>query len=491
MFTTILKTIVEPEKRKTGTINLLITFLYLSIHAFVAFHHEHWMDEAQAWIIASNLSIKEIFAILCTEGHPCLWFLFLVPFARFGFSYRYFSLISLLIMGIGSFMFLQKSPFSLVVKIGVHLSSVFLFYNQVVCRSYSLIALLIILLASYYRDRESHPLFYGFLIVLLFQSHVLVYGLGIGLVAVLILDYCHSKKRKILIGSFVSIVGLILSIAQIFPRAGYASGIDTSAGGIFSKINFTNIMNGLRYFAYTSWGWTSQSTWLFPYLILVGLIAAIFLFTTINKNWKQQLPVIIVAICSIGLFFGVVILVYTPHAQMASILMMIVLLIMWVLYENDTHLNLRLTVVLFLAVSSFLTFIPAQSSMRSDIYGKYSYSKDAAESLGSRLKAGDTVLIENSTCSSAVYAYLASETKDVFFYDLNNETEYVFHRMGIEYRQIGRNDLEESIRKHTKNGGSVYLLLNSEVEDDRLILIYTNQNEKQRWNESYYIYEVI
>ena len=51
--------------------------------------HEPWFDEAQSWAIARSGTIKEIlFEIPHYEGHPPLWHLILVPFAKLGAPYE-------------------------------------------------------------------------------------------------------------------------------------------------------------------------------------------------------------------------------------------------------------------------------------------------------------------------------------------------------------------------------------------------------------------
>ena len=57
--------------------------------ALYRFFHEPWFDEAQAWAIARSGSLKEIlFEIPHYEGHPPLWDLILLPFAKLGAPYE-------------------------------------------------------------------------------------------------------------------------------------------------------------------------------------------------------------------------------------------------------------------------------------------------------------------------------------------------------------------------------------------------------------------
>ena len=95
----------------------LLLVLYVSLHLFLILHHEAFRDEAQAWTIAKNTTLSELFADLSIEGHPCLWFLIIRPFAKLGMSYRYFGMISLVFMGISAALFLYLAPFGDALKI--------------------------------------------------------------------------------------------------------------------------------------------------------------------------------------------------------------------------------------------------------------------------------------------------------------------------------------------------------------------------------------
>ena len=68
--------------------------LIIVFNVLLALRHESWRDEAQAWLMAKNLSFTELFKELSYEGHPCLWFLVLMPFAKLGLPYMTVKLVS-------------------------------------------------------------------------------------------------------------------------------------------------------------------------------------------------------------------------------------------------------------------------------------------------------------------------------------------------------------------------------------------------------------
>lgn len=67
--------------------NCLALASYLLLNGVLLWCYDPWRDVAQAWLIARDLSVPELFAQLRYEGHPCLWYLLLMPFAKLGFPY--------------------------------------------------------------------------------------------------------------------------------------------------------------------------------------------------------------------------------------------------------------------------------------------------------------------------------------------------------------------------------------------------------------------
>ncbi len=54
----------------------------------LAWRHEPWADEAQAWLIAKDSSVLNLFLNqLRYESTPGLWHLLLMPFAKLGAPY--------------------------------------------------------------------------------------------------------------------------------------------------------------------------------------------------------------------------------------------------------------------------------------------------------------------------------------------------------------------------------------------------------------------
>ena len=89
--TNLIKNYIKENKK-----DLIIILIYAIITFIVTiFFHEKWRDEAQAWLLARDLNPIELFKQMKYEGHPPLWHLILMPFAKLGFPYMTINIILL------------------------------------------------------------------------------------------------------------------------------------------------------------------------------------------------------------------------------------------------------------------------------------------------------------------------------------------------------------------------------------------------------------
>lgn len=91
------------EKTKKRFWPILLLAIYLAVNMALILHHENWRDEAQAWQIAGLLDLKGLFAQLKYEGHPCLWYLILMPFAKLHAPFGIMNDISLVLMAVAAY----------------------------------------------------------------------------------------------------------------------------------------------------------------------------------------------------------------------------------------------------------------------------------------------------------------------------------------------------------------------------------------------------
>ena len=120
--------------------DIIIILIYATITFIITFiFHEKWRDEAQAWLISRDLNIFQIIKQMSYEGHPPVWHIILLPFAKLGFPYITESFISWIIMVITACIVFFKLPFKKEIKILVLLTFPFLYLYPTISRSYCLI----------------------------------------------------------------------------------------------------------------------------------------------------------------------------------------------------------------------------------------------------------------------------------------------------------------------------------------------------------------
>ena len=62
-----------------------LILVYLFLTSITAFNHELWRDEADVWLFARDTNFTGFFEYLSNSGHPGLWHLLLLPFAKLNF----------------------------------------------------------------------------------------------------------------------------------------------------------------------------------------------------------------------------------------------------------------------------------------------------------------------------------------------------------------------------------------------------------------------
>ena len=117
--------------------------LYVIMHMLMSLVHEPWFDEALSWLIARDSSIYEIlFVTPHYEGHPALWHLILVPFAKLGAPYELsLSIVSLVFSGLAMALFIYKATFKRIIRLILPFSYYLFYQYGVISRPYCMMML--------------------------------------------------------------------------------------------------------------------------------------------------------------------------------------------------------------------------------------------------------------------------------------------------------------------------------------------------------------
>jgi len=150
------------KKYGFGRVEAAVLALYAVVLAVAIPFHEPWADEAQAWVLARDSSLWEIFRYrLHYEGTPALWHFLLrallVAHVRWGAVGWVCGVIAVA----GVAVWLRWSPFPMVVRVLLPFTFFVLYQYGVVARSYVLFPLLLFGLCAAYCARPRQVVWFA------------------------------------------------------------------------------------------------------------------------------------------------------------------------------------------------------------------------------------------------------------------------------------------------------------------------------------------
>ena len=181
----------------TNKFNLVLLLIWLFVVIFISSYHELWRDETQAWCIVRDCSLIDIYNRIRLEGHPVLWYLILLPFAKTGISVISMQVICVFLVFTAVVYFLFKSPVNNFIKTAVVLSSGMIYFLPVIARNYSLIPVLLFILADLYNRRNKNPFQYSVILILLSNTHILMLGFCFILFLLFVFEQIKELKKEI------------------------------------------------------------------------------------------------------------------------------------------------------------------------------------------------------------------------------------------------------------------------------------------------------
>lgn len=220
----------------------LITFIYAVLTLICVLNHEIFNDEVQVWQLAKYLNPPELIQRLHNEGHPFVFYAAVMPFAKIFSNVIFLQLISWTASFSAVFLLLKYSPFKMYTKFAIILSSGFLYFFPVVARSYSILPVLVFLSAMLYLKQKKYPVLYAFILFLIANTHIIMFGFVFILFLLFIKDIISEKRYKnnysSIAASFIIFIGLCLVILQLY---------DTTSSNSFISFHFDKLaVNSLK-----------------------------------------------------------------------------------------------------------------------------------------------------------------------------------------------------------------------------------------------------
>ena len=472
---------LKSEKfNKIFNTSLLLVFVVLTFLTMI--NHELWRDEAQAWLVVRDLNPLGIIDHVKTEGHPLLWYAVLFPFAKLHFPVFSMQVVSFLLSVCGACVFLFCSPFNKFTKTAVIFSSGFLYWYSVISRSYSLIPPLIFLLAVFYRVRLKHPYIYTSLLILLSNTHVLMFGFCAAAALCFAFELLSCKEKTIppLILLCINFFCVITYLAAGRSENELVQSYSEIATGDLSLYK-TALSLFINIFANIS------------FLMLACLVvAAVVLFVRIFKSDKKVFWLVFT-----GIAFQILVYryIWSTSPEKAFLTLLILLFGYWAAESLKNVLTKnKFLFEIILAFVFLMTWHVSFDVVKNDIQYNYSGSKDAAKYIKNNL-ARDAVLVSSYNVTTAgISAYLPDEK----FYFPQEKNFYTFSKWnkGIMTPYIDYSDFEKlpQVFKNKK----LYFVFSYITSPDELASVlpknlkkvYESPSDTLLASEKFYIYEL-
>ena len=457
---------------KKNKVNLVVMLCYSIITFIILLFHESWRDEAQAWLIARDLNIIDIFRQMKYEGHPVIWYLILAPFAKLGLPYIFVKIVSWLICNIAVWLILKKAPFNLILKILFIFSMPMIYLYPSISRSYCLIPLAITIVAIYFGQRHEKPIQYILSILFLANTHVIMYGMvGILLLLFYIEELIQNRKtnskeqkKKVYISLIVIIVGLILTLIPILISMTTNTDVSltSNTASIFedTKLKMENAYKEIMT------GCFGENELI---LKIVAIALIILLCYEIRYHFKNSL----IIICTEGLQFLIYTYVYMGSEQRVSTLIFLMMFIFWVQSnnkinkDNTSKIEKKLTNIAeyILVFVLIINIANGMDAVNKEIKTTYSSSYETAEWIKSNLEDDSIFICTSMPLSSAIIPYInkdvfwSPQTLDYFSFTSWDEN----YRTGYSLR-----DLQKRVKDNFEVDKNLYLIYTYDFNEETM-----------------------
>ena len=333
---------------------VLAFIIYAVAHLIMAIFHEPWYDEAVAWQIARCASVRDIlFELPHYEGHPPLWHLILLPFAKLGAPYELsLTLVSLIFAGAAVGLIIWKSPFPRIIRLLLPFTYFFFYQYGVISRPYCVMMLAFMLLAMTYHGRNEKPGRYTLCLALLCLTSA--YGIVIagGLAIVWIWEIWNlqnlgkffrtfSRDKRISWLAGLLVLALLL-IVEIMPRGDtYATSSITSnedSKQYFSSIMYTLLALPADVCLTSLYSYTLLQETRFPIAALISTCILGSMLWGIAIIWGKEKKILSTLVVPYILYAVFAAMMYMYHHHM-GVGLLIALFWIWVSLNNDSTVD--------------------------------------------------------------------------------------------------------------------------------------------------------
>lgn len=405
---------------------LLLT-CYLVCVILLALIHEPWIDELHAWVMARDMSAREIWGAMKVEGHFCLWHLILMPFAKAKLNVFCLQIISILFTVIAAWLFVFKTDFSYGAKVAVLLSFPMIYYFPVISRCYALVPPILMGIALTYKRLNNNKYLFAILVGFLAHTHLYMEGMVLALFLVYIYKMIipKYKENRLRVTDFGPLVLIVLFVLLAFVQVArnplvpvyiqLGDNIVVPSGNKGLSITVSNIFKGYSILPYDLFepGLTEILAYTLAFLPMLILSLIIFYnFSIIGR---------FITIVSIGWQLLLSLVVYFIGHQRIYLPFFIIITIIMMMDNRGKKINTAIICLCILAsISGYLRHI------RNDVLMTYSSIKPLAEAIEENVPENKHVYSIEFSCD-AISAYLNNSNSIIVPMPLDNIKDSSFY----------------------------------------------------------------
>ena len=447
------KSIMKKKKKNKIVINnktwLIISIIYfVFIVSYALLFHESWRDEAQSFLIVRDLNLVELFKQLSYEGHPPLWYLIVMPFAKLGFPYQIQIVLSCFFVSLANYLLLTKAPFKNWVKILLLLAAPSYSY-AVVARSYSLIPLAVYLIAINYKDRHKNKMKYAFSLLFLLNIHIL----ALGFVAALFIQFGIEeliiiKKDKKELKSFIKVflVSCFFVFSLFIILYGGTKENVLVVIGSNDLVPTTDIYQFLIRHIFFEF---------YSSLVLVTSFIGYTIYNGIKDKNIKELIVLFVGVLWVAFVF---VFIYFGNHQKSLIIFFIFIFYFWITYKNKSRKKIIDIMILLILIENILV---GYALLQRDFTNNFSNSKDAAEYIEKNTSDGSVFVPTNVYPVSGIIPF----TNNKKFWNPYSKKYYTFVVQDIYTKyDYSCSEMIDIINNNFDNTDNVYIIVIPDIE---------------------------
>lgn len=416
------------KSSKTKIICIIVFALYGIVNFILLFCHEPWRDEIHAWLMSKDLSVIDLIKESRFDGHPVLWHLILMPFAKLNFPIITLNVISYVIMLITVYLFLFKTNLNIVIKIIATLTVPFTYTYSVISRNYCLIALFLVIIAILYKYRFKKPILYSLPICLLIYTHSLAWGVVAGLTITFYFDeiikFLKNRSNKadikhVFVGLALIALNTIFVVLQLYGSSNVLYNV------YFNKNLVINIVN------------------------ISIILISIFIISMLSKRNGKEL-----AILSITYAFQIIVyltfysFILYQREVLTFLFLLFYLMIVWESNEDFKNQIFRKIYICFFVLCVVLiewsTFFDYVSS---DFSCPFSSAIETANYIKNNIPEDATIFVDDPVIEQALIPYLDGKYE---LYDVENENLVDFANVSVNKEKVSEklSNLEDYLGKY-------------------------------------------